>query len=432
VVEIRILNEIGRIVTEPLVEFSETPAGDSQFRRCVVAPVDLPPGEYSMIITLADEMAGEVLRRAIRVVVVGDGEERGWVGARDSDLSADAGGVVAVSDKVQKVNKKDIRAAYRAALRRLGDGDTLSARRMVADLERQGAANRPWTAMLAVGEAEYAEGKALAKANPSCLMLLALLHRDLYRGYSARREGILATHARKIAITYAEDLGRLKPYNGFSEGLMVNLARDLAQAGSSGAAQTLLERVRDLSPGFRPAILSLGFSFERASDYLEAALVYERLVETNPSFDEGRLRLGINLIRTGREEAGQKLLSDLRQGGSKAWIEAIAGQEMVRLLIQQGQMSEAEREVRAALEQMPDDQRLWILLASIFERSDRHDRAIEVLTNLPPASRGVSPRARYGEWPALGVRASQVHLAARAAEAVPSLQAALAAQGGAR
>jgi thioredoxin-like negative regulator of GroEL len=105
---------------------------------------------------------------------------------------------------------------------------------------------------------------------------------------------------------------------------------------------------------------------------------------------------------------------------------------MVRLLIQQGQMSEAEREVRAALEQMPDDQRLWILLASIFERSDRHDRAIEVLTNLPPASRGVSPRARYGEWPALGVRASQVHLAARAAEAVPSLQAALAAQGGAR
>jgi hypothetical protein len=233
-----------------------------------------------------------------------------------------------------------------------------------------------------------------------------------------------------MAITYAEDLGRVQPGNGFSEGLMVSLAVDLAQTGSTEAAQTLLGRVIDMSPDFRPAILSLGFSFELASDYLEAAAVYRRLVNTDPGFDEGRLRLSINLIRAGREEAGKKHLRTLLQRGTKPWIEAVAAQELVRVLIRQGYMSEAEQEVRAALEKMPGDQRLSILLAAIFELSERDDRVVEVLANLPPASRGLSPRARYGEWPVLGVGVSQAHLAALAAEAVPAFQEALAARGG--
>jgi len=68
---------------------------------------------------------------------------------------------------------------------------------------------------------------------------------------------------------------------------------------------------------------------------------------------------------------------------------------------------------------------LWILLSAILERSNSHDEAIEIMANLPPASRGVSPRARYAEWPALGVKASQARLTARAAEADPALKAAL-------
>ena len=150
---------------------------------------------------------------------------------------------------------------------------------------------------------------------------------------------------------------------------------------------------------------------------------------THPTIDEGRLRLGINLIRIGRDGAGEKLLRDLLQDGARPWIEAIAAQELVRLLVQRGQGSEAEREVRAALERMPDDQRLWILLAAILERTNRHTEAIEIMKDLPSAGRGVSPRARYAEWPALGVQASQVRLTARAAEADPALKAALGGSG---
>ena len=431
-VEVRILNELGRTVSEPLVEFSGTPMGDFQYQRAVLTPVDLPAGHYSMIVTLVDENAGEVLRRAIRLTVVREGEPRGWAREDEPELTVGAAsGATPDPGEAPKVRKKEIRAAYRQALPPLGDGDAVTARRMVAELERRATANASRTAVSALSEAEYAESKVLAEVDPICLMPLALLHRDLHRGYVARREGVLASHARKMAVTYAEQLGRVNPYNGFSEALMVNLASDLAQAGASSTARDLLERALLLNPEYRPGMLSLGFSFERASDYIEAARAYRRLVNAHPNFDEGRLRLGINLIRTDESRAGEELLRSLLQDGARPWIEAIAAQELVQLLVKKGRESDAEREVRDALERMPDDQRLWILLAAILELSDRHGEAIEVLGDLPPASRGVSPRARYAEWPALGVGASQAHLTALAAEGEPALKAALSTQGGA-
>ena len=426
VVEIRIVNEIGRTVFEPLVRFADPPLGDFQFRRIAITPVDLPPGEYSLVVTLGDEDAGEVLRRATRLTVVRDGETRGWAGAGDPAIVAGTNASADRSESERKVSKKDIRAAYRRALVPLGEGDPVTARQQVAELERRVVASSSRTALSTLSDAELAEARALAKVNPTCLMPLALLHRDLYRGYSARREGQLSTHARKMAIAYAEELGRAKPYFGFSEGLMVNFAFDLAQTGASSAARDLLEQALRLNRGYRPAMLSLGFSFERNSDYLEAASTYQSLVDTHPGFEEGRLRLGVNLIRTGREGAGEELLSGLLGIGAKPWIEAIAAQELVRLKAEKDRLlPEAEREVRAALVLRPNDQRLWILLAAILERTGRHDEAIEALSDLPPAGRGVSPRARYAEWPALDLSANQAHLNTRATEAVPDLKSAL-------
>ncbi len=74
--------------------------------------------------------------------------------------------------------------------------------------------------------------------------------------------------------------------------------------------------------------------------------------------------------------------------GARPWIEAVAAQELVRLKAEKLKLlPEAEREVRAALELIPTDQRLWILLAGILESMGRHDEAIEALSDLPPAGR---------------------------------------------
>jgi tetratricopeptide (TPR) repeat protein len=433
VVGIRIVNELGRTVSEPLARFAGPPTGDFRFRRVTLTPIDLPPGDYSLIVTLSDENASEVMRRAVRIAVVGEGETRDWACAGDPADATDGGTSVEAPEKAVKLSKKEMQVAYRRALLPLGDGDAVTAGRRLTELERRVVADGSRASLLDLGEAEQAEAKALAKEDPSCLMPLALLHRDLYRGYAARHEGLLSLHAHTIAMNYAEQLGRAVPYSGFSEGLMVNFAADLAQRGASTGARDLLERALRLNRGYLPALLSLGFSFERDSDYLDASIVYQRLVDTHPNFEEGRLRLAVNLIRTGRNDAGEEILRGLLGTGTTPWIESIAAQELVRQKAKKAKgLPDAEREARDALERLPGDQRLWILLASILEQTNRHDEAVDVLLRLPPPSRGVSPRARYAEWPALGVRASQAHLSQRASEAVPALRAALVARGGRR
>ena len=431
VVEIRVVNDSGRTVSEPVVEFSGPAVGDFHYRKVVLPPLDLPPGDYSLIVTLADEPSAEILRRATRLMVVREGERERRLRTVPSDAAGaeQEAGAGPQEEASRRIKKREIRTAYREALIPLSREDGVTARRMVADLERRALAGSPRKALADLREAELAEAMLLAAEDPDALMPVALMHRALYRSYAARREGALASHARDMSIVVAEQLGRARPGGGFAEGLMVNLASDLAQSGSSSAARELLERTLELDPAFLPAMLSLGFSYEQASDFLEASRVYRDLVDLHPDFEEGRLRLAVNLIRTGREKSGEELLRALLQARAAAWIEAVAAQELVRSLVSQGRMAEAEESARSALEQMPEDQRLWILLATMLEESGRFSEAVAILQDLPPSIRGVSPRARYAEWPTLGSSTSQTHRAAMAADAEPALQAALAAVG---
>jgi Flp pilus assembly protein TadD len=431
-VEIRIINELGRTVSEPVVSLDGPAVGDFAFRRATLSPVDLPPGTYTLVVTLSDDEANQVLRRGLRVMVAADESQVDWVAASNQTSPGVESSNLSRDEPVPKLSKREVRARYRRGLQLLGEGDVVAARRLVAELERQVIADPSPKAVNNLSEAEYAESKELAKKKPECLMPMALLHRELYRSYMARQEGILAIHSRQMTITFAQQLARLKPENGFSEALMVNLAADLAQTGASSAARDLLEQTLRLNPGYRPALLSLGFSFERTGEYGEAAATYGRLVDSHPGYEEGLLRLGINQIRTGRADQGVELLSGLLYGGASRWIEAIAAQELVSFLIREKREGEAERAARSAMELLPDDQRLRILLGAILEQLGRHDEAIEVLAELPAPIRGVSPRARYTEWPSLGVRASQAHLTARAKEAMPALRSAVPGAGRAR
>jgi tetratricopeptide (TPR) repeat protein len=430
-VGVRLLNDLGRTVSEPVVTFAGPSVGDFAFRRATLTPVDLPPGTYTLVVTLSDDQESQVMRRGLPVVVANNERVATWVAAKQSSSTSRVA-PVANPEQVPKLSKKEIRRRYRRALAMLGEGDVVAARREVGALERQVNADPSPKAISNLGEAEYAESKALAKKEPQCLLPMALLHRQLYRSYMARQEGGLAIHSRQMTITYAQQLARLKPENGFSEALMVNLAADLAQAGAASAARDLLQRTLQLSPGYRPALLSLGFSMERSGDYIEAASTYRRLVDAHPGYEEGLLRLGINQIRIGRKDQGTEMLRELVGRGETPWVKTVAAQELVRFFMREDLQREAEREARLGIERLPQDQRLRILLGAILEQSGRHDEAVGSLTDLPAASRGVSPRARYGEWPSLGVRASQSHLTARATEAIPALQSAIAATGGAR
>jgi Flp pilus assembly protein TadD len=241
---------------------------------------------------------------------------------------------------------------------------------------------------------------------------------------------MLAIHARSMAVSTAEQLAQRRPEDNFATALMVNVAVDLAQSHASGAARDLLQQVLRLDPDCTPALLSLGFSYERAAEHNQAATAYRQLTEVDPGLAEGRLRLAINLVRTGREKEGESMFLDLLSGEPPAWIKRLAAEELVRLLKRTERLSAAEGMARDALAAMPDDQRLWILLAAILDDLERYQESLDAMRDLPPATRGVSPRARYAEWPDLGPAASPQHLVERARASRSALGSALAAIGG--
>ncbi|HSN54653.1 MAG TPA: tetratricopeptide repeat protein [Candidatus Sulfomarinibacteraceae bacterium] len=419
---ISVVDRIGRTVAEPAVE-AMLPSGDG-FRRLEIAPLDLPADTYTLITTLEDGRSGEVHRHSARIQVIGEGPRLAWAADRDT-TSADAGTAPSL-EKGRSLRRRELRSGYLAALRRLADGEPYDARRFLAELERRAVAAGTPKAVRTLAEAEEAVLDQVAEAAPEGLASAALLHRQLARSYLARNEGLLAVHSRSVAVSAAERLGRLRPEDDFATSLMVDVAVDLARSQASSAGRGILQRALRLDPGSIPALLSLGFSHERAAEHHEAAATYSRLLEVAPNLDEARLRLAVNLIRTGRPEEGEALLEGLLDGDPPPWIARVAAQERVRLLRDTGRTSVAEAAARASLAEMPDDQRLWILLAAILDRQERYAESLEAMRNLPPPTRGVAPRARYAEWPDLGVATSAQRLIEHAGEAAAALATALA------
>ncbi len=420
-VGVRVVNDLGRTVAEPASELEPAAAAGPEFRRVALSPVDLPPGPYTLIVTV-DEAAGDgALRQALRIEVVPPQAERSWAAAAEPAARAAAEPAAGAA----RPRGRELREAYLRGLTALAAGDADGARLAVAELER--AALSPFTPR---GQRELAaaEQKVLAELaaiEPWSLAPVALLHRRLERSYSARSQGPLAAHARTLAVDAAERLGRLQPGNDFSAPLMVAVAVDLAQANAGAAARELLERTLRLEPDCEPALLALGFSLERAAEHQQAAATYGRLVELRPDHHEGRLRLALNLIRTGRRPEGEAGLRGLLGAGTPTWVATLAAQELVRLLIAEERLENAGEAARAALLRTPGDQRQWILLASILHSQGRRPEVLEALRALPAASRGVAPRARYSEWPDLGAAASQSRLGELARGAESRLAAAL-------
>jgi Flp pilus assembly protein TadD len=421
-IEARVVNEVGRTVAEPTVGIQATIEEDNGFRRLELSPIDLPAGEYSLIMTLAHELGEEILRRALQIEVVPEHDQGTWVTRADGSGATEDRQVVADDGNQERMRKRELRERYRAVLSRVAAGDAHGAQQELARLERQALASPSAKVLRELANAERREVRKLAKLRPSSVAPIALLHRRLERSYVARNDGTLANHARQMVVETAEELARRQPENEFSGALMANVAVDLAQVGASSSARAMLEKTLRLVPGNVPALLSLGFAHERAAEHREAAAVYEKLETIAPEHAEARLRLAINLGRSGREVGAEHRLRDLMNQGVPRWIESLATQELVRLLLDGERTREAEAVLREAMRRLEDEQRLWILLAAVLDDLGRADEATEVLRALPPATRAVSPRARYAEWPDLGKDASPQALADRAEALLPVLE----------
>jgi tetratricopeptide (TPR) repeat protein len=411
----RLADVTGRIVLEPPIELGEPTmeAGNIIFRRAVIAASDVPAGQYRLILELSDADSGRTISQSLPVVLVESSPADTWTGLTRGRIT-EAADSQSPEQEVSEgaVPKREIRRGYLEALGLLAAGDAFSATRSVAELETGVTSSPTAKAWMHLRDAEVRTAAALVRRRPASIMAIALLHRDLYSWYVARRMYGLAEHSWSLAAELAEGARSLdpwKPPEGFPESLLIDLAASLARSGQTRAAHTSLERAVKLAPDNAQALLGLGAIYERSGDVDRAAQVFRRLVEEHPTHREARLRLAVSLSRLGSGRDAEQLLNGLLRGAAPRWIHTLAYQELARLMVADDRLESAERLLQEAREQLPRNQRLRIQLAFTLDREGRSREANAIIEELGRfgGQLTTSPRVRYAEWPDLGVEAAR-------------------------
>jgi tetratricopeptide (TPR) repeat protein len=424
VVEVRLVDRAGRVVAEYPLVISEPGASDRGHRTVTLPGLDIPPGPYDLTLSTRAADDTQSARKSIRVVLVGSSASPTWVSHRQrvasSATSGDSG------PQHGDFSRKKVREDYLAALNALASGDDLGARQRLGSLEKQ-AMNRD--VLRSLRRIEDAVAAEVAAQDPLSLLPIALLHQQMVRRYTAHREFVLAAYSRAVTTDRAVEIGTAGVAAGFAEALLVSLASDLSRTASTSLSRELLEQALEFDSKYRPALLALGASLERAADYSKAINVFEHLVESDPGDEEGWLRLAVNHARLGHQRAAARSFRRISSSSTHAWIGILANQELARLMLENKSPDEALVILDDAIARYPTDQRLRILQSWVLDATGRSLDAVSALLAIPPAEHEDSPRLRYGEWPDLGAEVSATAIRRSAQAALASLESVLDADG---
>jgi tetratricopeptide (TPR) repeat protein len=429
----RLMDRVGRPIIDPHLDMGPSipSSQDLAFYHASVAAPDVPAGEYRLEIVVTDSDSGQTVSQSLPVLIHDHGDSLVW-----TDPAAPRA-VRSLSmpprrrqPTAEELDQEAMRAAYVETLRLWSEGDALAAKRNLAALERPveaAASGRRWRQLFAI---ERITTLSLAKSKPPSLMGVAFLHRDMYRWYLSRSETKLAQHSWQMAVMMARMAPSIRgwdPPDGFTECMLLDLARHLAQTGQLQHAREVLQIAVEEVPTSAAAMLGLGALYERTGYPQEALEELKQLVKAYPDNYEGRLRLAVNRERLGAESAAEELLRGLLTPSSPQWIRTVAYQELGRLLVDQGRVEEADLLLREAMAEIPGNQRLRILLAHALDQAHRPREATAEIERLGAlgAQQTTSPRYRYSMWPDIDAERVRSTLIAAEEQGVAALREAL-------
>jgi tetratricopeptide (TPR) repeat protein len=394
-----------------------------------ISPFDVPPGEYRLFLHLSTAAGEELATRSMPAVLLHHEPSAVWAGLAERTWQDTSQPVAEIAGN-DRFRDREILTAYVEVLNTLANGDPNASRSALADLERSLFVAHSTDGLRALGAVEQKVAAQLARRTPMSLPPVVMLHREVYRIYSAYAENSLASHSWQIAAELAQIVGienRRPELEGFAEAVLVSLASDLARRAAPFQSAILLERALAISPDFAPALLGLAALHERFGDREQAHDALARLVAVDPENAEARLRLGIVLSRTDRPAAAQEVLRALIDSSPPEWILSNASQELASLLVKEQRLGEAERLLADAISRVTSDQPLIIQLSWVQDLSGRPTEATATLEHIERGHQRQfeSARLRYTQWPDLGEYENRAKLRQMAAERLPDLRRAL-------
>jgi tetratricopeptide (TPR) repeat protein len=405
----RLYDRLGNPVLDPDVEVNqEVSSGHGlTFYSVSVAALDVPVGEYRFAVSLNDVESGQMVSQSLPILIHDGDADFVWNDPAAPRATTSPSAALAKGQPTpEDLKVETMRAAYIEILRMWSDGEVVDARRKLAELEaplESNASDRSWRQLVTV---ERLTALTLARSRPDSAMAVALLHRDMHSWYLSRRETLLAQHSWRMAAMIARVAPSIDGWDrsvDFSECMLLDLASRLVRSGDRHSARQLLETAAKVAPGSAPALLGLGALSERSGFPDEAVDELKTLYKKHPEHVEGRLRLAVNRARVGEEKAAEELFRGLLEPSYPLWIRTVAYQELGGLLIDEGRIDEAERQLREGVARIPGNQRLQILLAHAIDRAQRPREAGTVVDRLDMqgSQQNTSPRYRYSAWPDL-------------------------------
>jgi len=193
-----------------------------------------------------------------------------------------------------------------------------------------------------------------------------------------------------------------------------------------GSAGRLFRRSLEIDPENVAALHGLAFCEERLADWKDAVRYLGRLLELEPTNGEARLRHARARVHAGGRARGAEELAELIASEAPDWVRILAYQELAGLERQSGRDEEAAALLRRGVEELPDNERLQLLLAYASRgRWAESTARVEELVAGWTEDAGPSPRARYDMGPVDEIEANREAVERQLIRRLPALHAAL-------
>ena len=294
---------------------------------------------------------------------------------------------------------------YRRGLEILATGDLDEALDFVRRVELaalgQGKERLKGRARLVEGEKKV--GEVLLQAVPEAGIPLVWLHLEMHERYLEERgDPFLSSAARERVEALVDgylDRVEHEMSGALAAEAMVRVGLAVDRSGLPQSARRFLERAAELDPDHRMVLPYLAFWFERQGRSDKAVDWLREFLRVEPQSREGWLRLAVNLGRDGHFEEAESWLRKLLHSEVRDRWTVLAYQEQARQWMTEGRFDEVVQSLEVAVERMPQETRLRILLGYALERHGQRSRSRDVLRDLEADAGRATPRHLYAEPP---------------------------------
>lgn len=307
------------------------------------------------------------------------------------------------------VQPAEIQSQYRQVLGLLAGGDEKQALTALGEFETGMLSEYPgvfeierfWRIKLGVIR------ELVDSAGPEVMIPVIVFHHDAYLMYRDLQERYLAPHSRRMASELAELYASRseRPEDRLFAGwVLTSFGGYLQDVRSVKSSAEYFRRGLVLSPSNETALLAKAAAHEKHGEYLNAMRDLAEAVRINPDNHHARLRLALCQLRGGERFNVEDNVKKVLKGDSTGWIRSIAYQELGKYYLEEERLEKAEQLLRKGLEELPNDQGVALVLATLLERDLRVSEAFEVLNLiLPRGPDEPSPRLIYDSFPREGL-----------------------------